>query len=362
MHEIKVPGKLFIAGEYAVLEPGYPAIVVAVDRFITAKVTFSEKQMLSLPQIGLPHVACRFEHGQVVLEDTNAKLEFIENTLAVVHQYLREKSVHTKPFSLSVTSELDDVSTGRKYGLGSSAAVVVAVVSSILALYQDQLIVTKKHIYKLAAIAHYQTQGSGSCADVAASTYGGWLHYAAFKASWLKGKLADQVSISELVEESWPYLQIEQLEAPEELVLAVGWTGSAAKTASLIKKIEPLKQQDSHIYQGFLQKSRDAVSAMVKGFKQNDLKMAMASLSANRSALLELSRETGGAIETTELEKLIQIADRYGAGKSSGAGGGDCGIAFTSINKLERLHKEWQEAGIVPLDILPAAKYNETGV
>ena len=28
------PGKLFIAGEYAVVEPGYPAILVAVDRGI----------------------------------------------------------------------------------------------------------------------------------------------------------------------------------------------------------------------------------------------------------------------------------------------------------------------------------------
>lgn len=358
MHEMKVPGKLFIAGEYAVLEPGYPAIVVAVDRFITARVTMSEQQTLSLPQLGLANVACRFEHGQVIFEETDARLAFIKNTLDVVHHYLRESSIETKPFSLTVTSELDDVASGRKYGLGSSAAVVVAVVSSVLTLYRDQLMVSKKLIYKLAAIAHYQTQGSGSCADVAASTYGGWLHYTAFKASWLKEKLLEQSSISQLVEADWPYLEIEKLEAPQELVLAVGWTGSSAKTASLIKKIEPLKLQGSTIYQAFLRKSRDAVSTMVEGFKQNDRKLAMTSLSANRSALLELSQETGGAIETVHLEKLIQIANHYGAGKSSGAGGGDCGIAFTSTDKLEQLHKEWRDVGIVPLDILPATKYN----
>ena len=28
------PGKLYIAGEYAVVEPGHPAILVAVDRFV----------------------------------------------------------------------------------------------------------------------------------------------------------------------------------------------------------------------------------------------------------------------------------------------------------------------------------------
>lgn len=358
MHEIKVPGKLFIAGEYAVLEPGYPAIVVAVDRFITAQVARSEQQTLSLPQLGLPNVACRFERGQVIFEEPDARLDFIKNTSDVVHQYLRESSIETKPFSLTITSELDDADSGRKYGLGSSAAVVVAVVSSILSLYRDQLPVSKNLIFKLAAIAHYQTQGSGSCADVAASTYGGWIYYTAFKACWLKEKLMKQGSISELVEEAWPSLQIEQLDAPKKLVLAVGWTGSSAKTASLIKKIEPLKNQNSPIYGEFLRKSRDAVSTMVEGFRHNDMELVMASLSANRSSLLELSQEIGGAIETIHLEKLIAIANRYGAGKSSGAGGGDCGIAFTSTDMLERLHKEWQEAGIVPLDIHPATKYN----
>lgn len=358
MHEIKVPGKLFIAGEYAVLEPGYPAIVVAVDRFITAQITKSEQQTLSLPQLGLPNVACRFEGGQVIFEEEDTRLDFIKNTIAVVHQYLQERSIETKPFSLTITSELDDADSGRKYGLGSSAAVVVAVVSSILTLYRDFLPVSKTLIFKLAAIAHYQTQGSGSCADVAASTYGGWLHYTAFKASWLKERLKENGSITPLVEEEWPHLQIEPLEAPEELVLAVGWTGSSAKTASLIKKIEPLKQKNSTIYGDFLRKSRDAVSTMVEGFKQSDMELMMASLSANRLALLELSEETGGAIETIHLEKLIAIANCYGAGKSSGAGGGDCGIAFTSTDKLERLHKQWQDAGIVPLGILPATKYN----
>ena len=33
---IRVPGKLMIAGEYAVLDPNYKCMVVAVDRYITA--------------------------------------------------------------------------------------------------------------------------------------------------------------------------------------------------------------------------------------------------------------------------------------------------------------------------------------
>ena len=33
------PGKLFIVGEYAVLEPGHPAILVAVDRLVSVTVS-----------------------------------------------------------------------------------------------------------------------------------------------------------------------------------------------------------------------------------------------------------------------------------------------------------------------------------
>ncbi len=41
--EVKVPGKLFVAGEYAVTEPGQPSIVIAVDRYITAVIQESDK-------------------------------------------------------------------------------------------------------------------------------------------------------------------------------------------------------------------------------------------------------------------------------------------------------------------------------
>ena len=36
------PGKLYVAGEYAVVEPGHQALLVAVDRFITVRVTPAE--------------------------------------------------------------------------------------------------------------------------------------------------------------------------------------------------------------------------------------------------------------------------------------------------------------------------------
>ena len=36
------PGKLYIAGEYAVVEPGHRAVLVALDRFITVRAATAE--------------------------------------------------------------------------------------------------------------------------------------------------------------------------------------------------------------------------------------------------------------------------------------------------------------------------------
>ena len=43
MIQVKAPGKLYIAGEYAVTEPGYKSVLIAVDRFVTAAIEASNE-------------------------------------------------------------------------------------------------------------------------------------------------------------------------------------------------------------------------------------------------------------------------------------------------------------------------------
>ena len=52
-------------------------------------------------------------------------------------------------------------------------------------------------------------------------------------------------------------------------------------------------------------------------------------ITENRKLLVGLSSLTGVTIETPALKKLCDLAETYrGAAKSSGAGGGDCGIVI----------------------------------
>ena len=263
----------------------------------------------------------------------------------------------TPSFSLTITSELDD-GRGKKYGLGSSAAVVVTVISALLSFYDlPEIQPTKENIFKLSALAHYRAQGSGSCADIAASTYGGWLEYKMFRPEWLIGKLESGTKVIDLLKMDWPELIIRPLSPPDGLSIAVGWTKKAVSTAPMVKSIQRLR--DTNLYEQFLMKSNQAVGKLIQSFEENDCDAALHALTENRYALRFLSEQATVAIETPELKTLIQIANKYGSGKSSGAGGGDCGIAFLKSNDAKtRLIQEWRDAGIDPLQL----HVSETGV
>ena len=226
--DVKVPGKLMIAGEYAVTESNQASIVVAVDRYITAKITVSDQNKLILPQLGLNDVTWDITSGMVNFPEYDKRLRFIKNAFQVVYNYLNEQNINIIPFHLAVTSELDDPS-GRKYGLGSSAAIVVAVVTAMLKLHESEKQTSNpEKIFKLAAIAHFKTQGNGSCADIAASTFGGWLHYTAFQSKWLIEKIDKESSITNLLTAAWPMLSISSITPPNNLTFCVGWTVEAA--------------------------------------------------------------------------------------------------------------------------------------
>ncbi|HEY2370743.1 MAG TPA: hypothetical protein VGH87_30320, partial [Polyangiaceae bacterium] len=130
--KVAAPGKLVITGAYVVLE-GAPAIVCAVDRYAYA-------------------------------EDRNG-----ETT--------REVAAALDPAPAIDTRALEDAS--QKLGLGSSAAALVAALGLRRAQAGEDLGAEKarRDIFERAREVHARVQGGGSGVDVAASTFGGVLHY-----------------------------------------------------------------------------------------------------------------------------------------------------------------------------------------
>lgn len=348
---IKVPGKLMVAGEFAVLVPHQHLAVTAVDRFVYASIENAEERMLSLEDFQLNDLSWDFIDRQISISSTDGRLSFVKEAMKITCTYLTEKGIELDPFKLSIRSELDDQS-GVKYGLGSSAAVVVATVTAIMARYaQDEP--DKDIVFKLAALAHVNIQGSGSGADVAASVYGGILEYSSFQAEWLLQAYKDSASIHDLLHKDWIYLSVKRLTLPSSVLFCVGWTGKPASTTKLVERILMLKDDNPTAFEDFLQESEHAVHTLLTGMEKENRELIFKGVKANRETLATVGKEAQVSIETSLLGTLCDLAEKFGgAGKPSGAGGGDCGIAFMPSKKqADLLFAAWEEAGIKPLSI-----------
>lgn len=350
---LRVPGKLMIAGEYAVLEPHQPAIVAAVDRYMTATIELAPDNRVSLPDLGLVDLPWYAYEDGVTIKHADPRLRFVQEALSVAVTYIRDQFLLPLPVHLTLTSELDDA-TGRKFGLGSSAAVVVATVAALLYLLHDddEEAPPPEVVFKLSAIAHLRAQGSGSGADVAASTFGGWLRYSSFNPQWLSDRLSRKEPLYRLLAERWPFFSVHRMTTlPEDLRLCVGWTGEPASTAALIERVRYLRDRDPLAYGDFLAESHRAVDGLMEGLAQDDRHQVLEAVALNRQALADLGSNAGVVIETPALAELNRWAEVCGgAGKPSGAGGGDCGIAIIyGAEQARSLEAAWQRAKLEPL-------------
>lgn len=349
MIESFAPGKLYIAGEYAVVEAGYPAILVAVDRGITITL----KEALdggSITAAGSKVHWTRID-GEIVLSENNSRLSYILAAMKTIEAYAKEQGKKLGYYHLGVTSQLES-EAGEKYGLGSSAAVTVATVKALCKYYG--LEISKKELFKLAALANLSTNKGGSAGDIAASAYGGWIYYTSFDRDWVLEEVRRK-SLTQMLNTPWPNLSIRALLPPKELKLMVGWTGKPASTSKLVAKVDGRKSIDRIAYEKFLYRSKRCVEKMAEAFKKKDIEQIQKQIHVNRKLLVDLEKDLSVAIETPLLTRLYDIALKYdGYAKSSGAGGGDCGIAIFKDDKyLPQVIEEWGKAGIRHLPVNP---------
>ena len=350
MIQVKAPGKLYIAGEYAVTEPGYKSVLIALDRFVTATIEEADQYKGTIHSKALHHNPVTFSRDEdsIVISDPHAakQLNYVVTDIEIFEQYAKSCDIAMKHFHLTIDSNLDD-SNGHKYGLGSSAAVLVSVIKVLNEFYDMKL--SNLYIYKLAVIANMKLQSLSSCGDIAVSVYSGWLAYSTFDHEWVKHQIED-TTVEEVLIKNWPGLHIEPLQAPENMEVLIGWTGSPASSPHFVSEVKRLKS-DPSFYGDFLEDSHRCVEKLIHAFKTNNIKGVQKMVRQNRTIIQRMDKEATVDIETEKLKYLCDIAEKYhGASKTSGAGGGDCGI--TIINKdvdKEKIYDEWTKHGIKPL-------------
>ncbi|MGY0498424.1 phosphomevalonate kinase [Nocardia sp. FBN12] len=350
MISCRAPGKLFIAGEYAVVEPGHLAVLTAVDRYATATVIPANpgEDIILHSDLDDGRTLPCTRHGDELAPASDAGVpaafSYVFAAVSVVHRLLVERDIPASSFRLTTTADLGDAD-GRKFGLGSSAAVTVATVAALGQYFALELDLMDR--YRLAMLATIAVNPRASGGDVAASTWGGWLAYRSPDRAHVAGSLARD-GVAATLRAPWPGLSVRPLPTPAELALQVGWTGNPASTPALVAGLDGDRTT-------FRARSNDCVERLVAAVEADDSQAVRAEIDSARTLLVDLDARSGLGIMTPRLHDLCAAGAAVGAAaKPSGAGGGDCGIALIERTRpaaIAELTGRWITAGIRPLPL-----------
>lgn len=347
---VYAPGKLVLAGEVSVVEVGNVCLVTALDAGIEVRAQEYSKWILHAPDIGV--------YNQTLSEkkesENPGELATCAIKSAVAWLEICGKSIH--PLHISILSKISSIALPKgitiKPGLGSSSAMVVAVIGSVLKAheypYDSQL------LFKLAALAQCNHNGIlGSGCDIAAAAFNSTVIYSRFDPDWLRSRLNEAWPLEKIINEPWPALMIKSVNLPQNLTLVVGFTGKSVKTSDVLFELEAFRQRLPHDYAVIMADldiaARMCISAVIAG----DTQQVPPYCTTIMNIFQHLERASGIQCLSQGLERLISIAGDFGVGaKQSGACGGDCGIAFCwEKTQASELKKTWSSQGIIPLDV-----------
>ena len=320
-YQVQTGGKLYLAGEYAVLTPGCGAVIQFIPIYLSA--TIQEANTYQL-------VSDLF--GYSVDLTPNKDYGLIQGTIRLMEEWLKDQGLDPKPIALHISGTLGE--KGKKYGIGSSGSVVLLVIRAMAALYEVDL--SPDLLFRLAAVVLVQRGDNGSMGDLACIAYEDLIYYQSFDRAWLHEVLTSQ-PLSQVLALDWHY-QIRVIQPAISYDFLVGWTKEPAISSDLIRRVK------GAINEAFLKESQAAVEKLEKGLlegNQKGIKTSIQRADQNLKALNPL-------IYTPALKELQQATDGLSAcAKSSGAGGGDCGVAL-SFDPLETqtLIERWTEKKI----------------
>lgn len=313
----KAPGKLVLTGDYAVLFDA-PAIALAVDRYASVDVFASDNgSWLESPGManGRQHFELN-ESAQIRWQTAQSgKFELFERLARpLLLHYDRAQGLGLR------LNTNDFYAQGRKLGLGSSAALSVAMerVSALLGVRSD------------ADEDHRGFQcGKGSGVDIAAATNGGVLEFRRRAPS-----------------------QSRQLSWPDDLRFQVVDTGRSTSTATMIGRLDRWRKQEPDVAAQVLTDLSKAAEAAVKAWS-NDVAGLLLVIEEYARQLRRLDKVSGLGIFAGGHAEIAHLASLAGVVyKPSGAGGGDIGVAFASdFDALQEFTEACTRAGFSILEL-----------
>lgn len=349
---VKAPGKLYLAGEYAVVSPNQSALVFAVDAFIELSAFTNETREI-IDNDGTRYLWELNDLKEVVINgDYDNDLSLTASAMTVSLNYVCQKlniDISGLNFALEISSDLQN-STGKKYGFGSSGAASVATCRAILMLFQIDSIFNEDEfqvlIFKLAALSQIRLKKLGSFGDLAASSLGGMVHYQNFDRAFIQEVGIENSSIKFLTEIEWPGLILRSIKLPQDWELSIIWSEKTSSTEELLKfKGKEFPETEKKL---FLQESNKIIFNLIESIKDADWSKFALNLK-NNSDLISEHLEKQFRPYHLEVFKLAQeIAEKDSAVfKISGSGAGDCAIAISKSHvEAMRVRENWKASGL----------------
>jgi mevalonate kinase len=277
-----------LLGEHAVLY-GKRALVAAINKRLQIKA----KRRIDDVVI----ISSSLGTKETTLEKLTQEAPFTFVTQAILDQ----KELLTSGFELEISSEMSPL-----FGLGTSAAVTVATTASLLFLFQGSY--EPMELFQKSVQTIQTVQGRGSGADVAASVFGGIVHY----------------QMNPCV--------IEPLRAL--FPLTVVYSGSKMATPEVLSRVEKMRVKRPALFDAF----HKAIDQIVQEAKE-------AIISSDLQALGELCNMQQGimdamGVNTKELSEIVYLLRQephiFGS-KISGSGLGDAAIGIGATPYKETL-------------------------
>ncbi len=334
------PGKIVLLGEYAVLE-GAPALAIAANRTVNVEISPTDGGKCRVWSHPLSPHAGNFEitrDGGLQWLDERSSVDSFGLLKSIV-DFLSEKEIipdlHGQGFSLRMdsTNLYHDVDSPipRKLGLGSSAALTVALAHGLRA-YAGQAQLTAKQWLSILVYAHRVFQaGLGSGVDIAASLYGGVVEYQ--------------------IRDAQPAARPAVL--PSGLNYRIIWSGRSASTPGLLRKLNSWRGKNGMSYNKLMDKLGQICAEALLAVRDDDSERFLDAVKRYARNLDALGQRAELDLFSRPHRELSALAIETGlVYKPCGAGGGDLGVAMgTGGNGINRFVDLAEKSGYPALDI-----------
>lgn len=303
---IKIPGKLFLAGEYAVVK-GYHAILLVSNQ--TLDVTISTHHTFQIE-------STQWEDAIVYDIDNLDTYDTIwSKALVIAYAYVLFKGKSIQYNHISISSKLDSESK-KKLGLGSSGALVVGLIEAMLNFHEIHY--TSLELYKLAVLSQYDEHTNQSFGDIAA---------ASFKSALLYKKFKPFKSVPQsfaVLNDTWEALVIEPFQISNVPLVIIN-TGVEARSSKLVDIF--FSHVDETMYETLFAHIDTLTIQLYDALMQlKPFDMIIQQLMTLYENLPNVVKEN---IINEPIQHIISIARRYHTPyKFSGAGGGDNMILY----------------------------------